>query len=67
MPLASRIEDALAPLTEREQEVLRLRFGFSGEREYTLAEVGRKLGLSRERVRQIEARAVARLRRLQAA
>jgi RNA polymerase primary sigma factor len=61
--LASRIESALAPLTEREQEVLRLRYGFSSDREYTLAEVGRKLGLSRERVRQIEARAVAKLRR----
>ena len=65
--LASRIEDALAPLTEREQEVVRLRFGFASDREYTLAEVGRKLGLSRERVRQIEARAVAKLRRGQAA
>jgi RNA polymerase sigma factor (sigma-70 family) len=65
--LASRIEGALAPLTEREQEVVRLRFGFASDREYTLAEVGRKLGLSRERVRQIEARAVAKLRRSQAA
>jgi len=65
--LAARIEDALAPLTEREQEVVRLRFGFASDREYTLAEVGRKLGLSRERVRQIEARAVAKLRRAQAA
>jgi RNA polymerase primary sigma factor len=60
--LAGRIEEALAPLTEREQEVLRLRFGLSTDREYTLAEVGRRLGLSRERVRQIEARAVAKLR-----
>jgi RNA polymerase sigma factor (sigma-70 family) len=65
--LAARIEGALAPLTEREQEVVRLRFGFASDREYTLAEVGRKLGLSRERVRQIEARAVAKLRRSQAA
>ena len=65
--LASRIEGALAPLTEREQEVVRLRFGFASDHEYTLAEVGRKLGLSRERVRQIEARAVQKLRRAQAA
>jgi RNA polymerase primary sigma factor len=65
--MASRIEGALAPLTEREQEVVRLRFGLSTDREYTLAEVGRRLGLSRERVRQIEARAVAKLRRSQAA
>jgi RNA polymerase sigma factor (sigma-70 family) len=65
--LATRIEGALAPLTEREQEVVRLRYGFASDREFTLAEVGRKLGLSRERVRQIEARAVAKLRRSQAA
>jgi RNA polymerase sigma factor (sigma-70 family) len=65
--LAQRVESALAPLTEREQEVVRLRYGFANDREYTLAEVGRKLGLSRERVRQIEARAVAKLRRNQAA
>jgi RNA polymerase primary sigma factor len=65
--LASRIEDALEPLTEREREVVRLRYGFASDREYTLAEVGRKLGLSRERVRQIEARAVAKLRSSQAA
>ncbi len=65
--MALRIEDALAPLTEREQEVLRLRFGLSVDREYTLAEVGRRLGLSRERVRQIETRAVAKLRRTHAA
>src|SRR4051795_5282118 len=65
--LATRIEGALAPLTEREQEVVRLRYGFTADREFTLAEVGRKLGLSRERVRQIEARAVAKLRSGQAA
>ena len=65
--MATRIEDALAPLSEREQEVLRLRFGLSADREYTLAEVGRRLGLSRERVRQLETRALAKLRRSQAA
>ena len=65
--LASRIEHALTPLDPREQEVLRLRFGLSTDREHTLAEVGRRLGISRERVRQIETRAVAKLRRAQAA
>jgi RNA polymerase primary sigma factor len=65
--LADRIEDVLAPLDAREQEVLRLRYGLSTDREYTLAEVGRRLGLSRERIRQIEARAMAKLRRARAA
>jgi RNA polymerase primary sigma factor len=61
--MASRIEHAMAPLSDREREVLRLRYGLSTDREYTLAEVGRRLGLSRERVRQIETRAVQKLRR----
>jgi RNA polymerase sigma factor (sigma-70 family) len=65
--LAERVEDVLAPLDTREQEVVRLRFGLATDHEYTLAEVGRRLGLSRERVRQIEARAIAKLRRAQAA
>jgi RNA polymerase sigma factor (sigma-70 family) len=60
--LAGRLEEALAPLSAREQEVLRLRFGLATDREHTLAEVGRRLGLSRERVRQIETRAMNKLR-----
>jgi RNA polymerase sigma factor (sigma-70 family) len=65
--MADRIEDVLAPLDPREQDVLRLRFGLVNDREHTLAEVGRRLGLSRERVRQIEQRAVAKLRSRNAA
>jgi RNA polymerase primary sigma factor len=65
--LANRIEHVLELLDPREQEVLRLRFGLSSDHEHTLAEVGRRLGLSRERVRQIESRAVAKLRRARAA
>jgi RNA polymerase sigma factor (sigma-70 family) len=61
--MADRLEETLAPLDTREREVLRLRYGLAGDREYTLADVGRRLGLSRERVRQIETRAVAKLRR----
>jgi RNA polymerase primary sigma factor len=53
---------ALSVLPSREQQILRWRFGLEGEREHTLEQVGGKLGLSRERVRQLESRALARLR-----
>jgi RNA polymerase sigma factor (sigma-70 family) len=52
----------MAPLTEREREVLRLRYGLGLDRELTLEEIGRRLSVTRERVRQIEARALAKLR-----
>lgn len=55
--------DALAELPEREQLVLELRFGLQDDHPRTLREIGEDLGLSRERVRQIESRALARLRR----
>ena len=59
---ADRVESTLAPLDLREQEVLRLRYGLGTDQEHTLAEIARRLSLSRERVRQIEARAMAKLR-----
>ena len=61
-----RAERALAPLTARERYVLRLRFGLGTDREHTLEEVSRTLGVTRERVRQIEAQALAKLRRAHA-
>jgi RNA polymerase primary sigma factor len=60
--IADRIEQTLAPLDTREREVLRLRFGLGTDHEHTLAEIARRLAISRERVRQIEARALAKLR-----
>ena len=52
----------LKPLDEREREILRLHYGLSTDREYTLAEIGRRLSITRERVRQLEARALEKLR-----
>jgi RNA polymerase primary sigma factor len=60
--LATEVERAMAALSDREREVLRLRYGLGTEREHTLEEIGRRLMLTRERVRQIEAKAVAKMR-----
>jgi len=49
-------------LSPREQLILRMRYGLSGEEEHTLEQIGQSLGLSRERVRQLEARALKKLR-----
>jgi RNA polymerase primary sigma factor len=61
--LKESIAEALAGLSEREQRILRMRFGIGGMAEHTLAEVGEAFGLTRERIRQIEANALAKLRR----
>jgi RNA polymerase primary sigma factor len=60
--LAERVRAVLSALTPREERVLRKRFGIEGEPERSLREVGEELGLTRERVRQIEAAALAKLR-----
>jgi RNA polymerase primary sigma factor len=52
----------LAQLNDREQKILRLRFGLEGSEPLTLAEIGRQINVSRERVRQLEAKAILKLR-----
>ena len=47
---------------EREQKIMKLRFGLDGEEPLTLAEIGRQINVSRERVRQLEAKAILKLR-----
>jgi RNA polymerase primary sigma factor len=56
----------LSQLNEREQTILRLRFGLEGSEPLTLAEIGRKIQVSRERVRQLEAKAILKLRMMSA-
>ncbi len=60
--LREKIESVLATLSPREARILRLRFGLENGRPYTLEEVGQKFGLTRERIRQIEGKALRRLR-----
>ncbi|MGQ0732856.1 MAG: sigma-70 family RNA polymerase sigma factor [Acidobacteriota bacterium] len=60
--MANEVERAMAPLTDREREVMRLRYGLGTEREHTLEEIGRRLSLTRERVRQLEAQALKKMR-----
>ena len=61
--LSDYLDDALEELTPRERMVLRMRFGISDQRPRTLGEIGQVIGVSRERVRQLEAEAIAKLRR----
>ncbi len=60
--LREQMKDALDSLTQREQEIIRLRYGLDDGRSRTLEEVGREFNVTRERIRQIEAKALRKLR-----
>lgn len=60
--LRKAVENVLATLTPREARIIRLRYGLDDNHPYTLEEVGNKFGLTRERIRQIEGKALKRLR-----
>lgn len=60
--LEDGIQDAMGRLSERERYVIEMRFGIGREREYTLSEVAKELGVSLERVRQIQVRAIAKMK-----
>ena len=60
--LQRAIAEALEELTPREQRILRMRFGIGDTADHTLEEVGKEFGVTRERIRQIEAKALAKLR-----
>jgi RNA polymerase sigma factor, sigma-70 family len=62
MLLKEQLEEVLDTLTAREEKVLRLRFGLDDGRARTLEEVGQNFGVTRERIRQIEAKALRKLR-----
>ena len=63
--LSDSITKALSTLNEREQRILCMRFGIGDKETYTLAEIGREFGLSRERIRQLQALALRKLRNAQ--
>lgn len=58
---SEKIEEALSTLSEKEGSVIRMRFGIGVQRNYTLEEVGREMSLTRERIRQIESKALKKL------
>ncbi|MFW5686166.1 MAG: sigma-70 family RNA polymerase sigma factor, partial [Spirochaetota bacterium] len=62
--MREQVRDALSVLTEREKHIIKLRFGIGREGPYTLEETGERLGITRERVRQLQEKAIRKLRQL---
>ena len=60
--LTRHMDDAMQVLAPRERQVLKMRYGLSGSREHTLGEIADELGVTSERVRQIESAALSKLR-----
>ena len=61
--LKEQVQDLLGTLSDREQKIIRMRFGLDNGKSHTLEEVGQEFAVTRERIRQIEAKALAKLRK----
>ncbi|MBQ6320931.1 RNA polymerase sigma factor RpoD [Candidatus Saccharibacteria bacterium] len=61
--LKEKLAEIISTLSEREQKIIKMRFGIGGERPHTLEEVGTEFSVTRERIRQIEAKALSKLRK----
>ena len=61
--LKEQVQDVLSSLSDREQKIVRMRFGLDNGKSHTLEEVGQEFAVTRERIRQIEAKALAKLRK----
>ena len=61
--LKEQVADVLSSLSDREQKIVRMRFGLDNGKSHTLEEVGQEFAVTRERIRQIEAKALAKLRK----
>ena len=61
--LKEQVKDMLGVLTDREQKILKMRFGLEDGKSHTLEEVGQEFSVTRERIRQIEAKALSKLRK----
>ena len=61
--LKEQLAEIISTLSEREQKIIKMRFGIGGDRSHTLEEVGAEFSVTRERIRQIEAKALSKLRK----